>query len=218
MVFDKHDDLKGRHAFIGASQHSWVNWDEEKTINSLQNSYAQRVGTLIHEKAEKMILKGRSIRKQDIPGLTYLIDLYLFENGIPMYAYNANTIVQNLVPYINDGIGFRMTPEVVLWYSDNCFGTADTVAFNEKKKELRIHDLKTGVSPASMDQLLVYSALFFLAYSKKLAINVEDVATELRIYQSEEVAIYIPSPEEIMQWMEAIILHDDWIKHYQGVK
>ena len=77
--------------------------------------------------------------------------------------------------------------------------------------------MKTGVSPASMDQLLIYSALFFLAYSKKLAINVEDVTTELRIYQSEEVAIYIPSPEEIQQWMEAIILRDDWIKHYQGV-
>lgn len=214
MIFNKHDELEGRHAFMGASQHSWVNWDEEKTINSLKNSYAQRIGTLVHSKSEKMILRGRPIRKQDIPGLELSLDLYLFENGIPLYAYNAQSLVRNLVPYVNDCIGYRMTPEQPLKFSDKCFGTTDAISYNEKKKELRIHDLKTGASPASMDQLLIYAALFFLEYSKIEGIDVEEVKVELRIYQSEEIAVYTPSPEEIMNWMDAIVTHSSWLDDY----
>lgn len=214
MIFNKHDELVGRHAFLGASQHSWVNWDEEKTILSLKNSYAQKVGTLVHSKANTMILRGRPIRKQDIPGLELGLDLYLFENGVPLYAYNAQGLVKNLVPYVNDCIGFRMSPEQPLKYSDKCFGTADAIAYNEKKKELRIHDLKTGQSPTSMDQLLVYSALFFLEYSKIEAIDVEETRVELRIYQSEEIALYEPPPEEVMQWMDTIVTHSSWVKDY----
>lgn len=214
MIFHKHDDLEGRHAFMGASQHSWVNWDEEKTINSYRNSYAQRVGTVVHSLAADLIKNDIRIGKSS----KQLVQLELSRNYIPPDVYDISSLTNNLIPYVNDGIGFRMTPELVLKYSDNCFGTTDSIVYNEKKKELRIHDLKTGVSPASMDQLLIYASLFFLEYSKELALNVDDVKTELRIYQQEEVAIYIPSPEEIMQWMEAIILHDDWIKHYQGVK
>ena len=55
-------------------------------------------------------------------------------------------IKETVCMHINDAIGFRMEPEVVLKYSLNCFGTADAICF--RNKTLRIHDLKTGESPA----------------------------------------------------------------------
>lgn len=60
--------------------------------------------------------------------------------------------------YVNDAISFRMVPEQILFYSENCFGTADTIVF--RNGTLRIHDLKTGVVPAHMEQLEIYAALF----------------------------------------------------------
>ena len=65
-----------------------------------------------------------------------------------------------------------------------------------------------------MDQLLIYAALFFLEYSKIEGIDVEEVKVELRIYQSEEIAVYTPSPEEIMNWMDAIVMHSSWLDDY----
>ena len=46
--------------------------------------------------------------------------------------------------YVNDAIGYRMTPEQVLYYSPNVYGTADAIRFYENSRFLRIHDLKTG--------------------------------------------------------------------------
>ena len=77
-----------------------------------------------------------------------------------------------------------MTPEQVLFYSVNAFGTADAIAFDERSKLLRIHDLKTGVTPASMAQLHVYAALFCLEYDKPPF----EIKYDLRIYQNDEIA------------------------------
>lgn len=108
--------------------------------------------------------------------------------------------------YVNDAITYRMTPEQPLVYSENCFGTADAISF--RKNKLRIHDLKTGSSPTSMHQLEVYAALFCLEYGKKpSAINME-----LRIYQSDEVLVYEPPAETILQIMNKIVRFDDIIK------
>ena len=84
---------------------------------------------------------------------------------------------QTLNMYVNDAIGFKMTPEQILYYSDNCFGTADAILF--RNNFLRIHDLKTGKIPAHMEQLEIYAALFCLEYKVKPA----DIEMELRIYQ-----------------------------------
>lgn len=67
---------------------------------------------------------------------------------------------KTLNAYVNDAIGYKMIPEQILFYSDNCFGTADAIVF--RNGLLRIHDLKTGVIPAHMEQLEVYAALFCL--------------------------------------------------------
>jgi len=108
--------------------------------------------------------------------------------------------------YINDAIGFKMDTEVVLYYSDNCFGTADAISF--KKNFLRIHDLKTGVSPASMNQLLIYAGIFCLEYK----IKPHEIQIELRIYQSDEIEIHIPEPEQVYNIMGRIIACDKRIE------
>ena len=100
--------------------------------------------------------------------------------------------------YINDAIRYRMTPEQVLFYSENCFGTADAIAF--RYKTLRIFDLKTGIVAGSVHQLEVYAALFCLEYD----VDPFNINIELRIYQDDEVLIFDADPEDIMLIMEKI--------------
>lgn len=95
-----------------------------------------------------------------------------------------------------------MTPEQVLYYSDNCFGTADAISF--RKGLLRIHDLKTGAIPAHMEQLMIYAALFCLEYDVKPS----EIKMELRIYQNDEVLIHNPTAEDIVPIMDKIITFD----------
>jgi hypothetical protein len=109
---------------------------------------------------------------------------------------------QTLSMYVNDAIGYRMTPEQILYYSDNCYGTTDAISFRRNK--LRVHDLKTGITPASQHQLEVYSALFCLEYRFKPF----DIQIELRIYQNDEAHIYEPDPDDIIHIMEKIKLFD----------
>lgn len=104
--------------------------------------------------------------------------------------------------YVNDAIGYRMTPEQILYYSGNCFGTADTISF--RNGLLRIHDLKTGVTPAHMEQLEIYAALFCLEYDMKPC----DINMELRIYQNDEIIFHNPSTEDIVPIMDKIITFD----------
>ena len=118
-------------------------------------------------------------------------------------AYVDSTAIA-LKQYVNDAIGYRMTPEQILYYSPNCFGTADAIAFNDAKGFLRIHDLKTGVTPAHMEQLIVYAALFCLEYNFKPI----DIECELRLYQSDDILISNPGVDEIAPVMDKIITFD----------
>jgi hypothetical protein len=112
--------------------------------------------------------------------------------------------------YVNDAIGYKMTPEQPLYYSENCFGTCDAISF--RKNQLRIHDLKTGVTPAHMEQLLIYASLFCLEYG----IKPSSIEAELRIYQSDDIIGYIPEPEEIVHVMDKIIYFDNIIKELKA--
>jgi hypothetical protein len=100
--------------------------------------------------------------------------------------------------YINDSINYGMTCEQVLYYSENCFGTADAISF--KYKTLRIFDLKTGMIPGSVHQLEIYAALFCLEYE----MNPYDIKIELRIYQDNEIIVYDADPDDIAFIMEKI--------------
>jgi len=100
-----------------------------------------------------------------------------------------------------------MTCEQILYYSENCFGTADTISF--RYNTLRIHDLKTGVYPGSVHQLEVYAALFCLEYDK----NPYDIKIELRLYQDNEVMVYDADPDDIVFIMNKIQEFDRIITH-----
>lgn len=183
MNFNEHWGLEGRHAFLSPSQYHWINYDLEKLENRYFNSLAVERGTKLHEYASMAIKLGRKQPK------------------------NSDTV--NM--FINDAIGYSMTSEQPLYYSDNCFGTADAISF-AKDHILRIHDLKTGTTPASMMQLRVYAALFCLEYGrdpKKLDIF-------LRIYQSNEKLDEEADPEEIRSIMDTIVEFDAMIEKFKG--
>jgi len=161
--FSSHKELEGKHAFLGASKYHWINYDLDKMEKIWTNQFASERGTKLHNLAKMLIEMG--IRMKD--------------DG------------QTLNSYVNDAIRFRMTPEVVLKYSENCFGTADAISF--EKRVLRVHDLKTGVHPGSPHQLEVYAALFCFEYD----INPYDIEMLFAIYQGDEVFPYIGDPVRI---------------------
>jgi hypothetical protein len=172
MIWNNHSNLSGQHAFLGASKYQWINYSDDKLIQTYDNMLAVQRGTELHALAEQCIRLRQKLQGKG-----------------------------TLASYVNDAIGFGMTPEVVLYFSDVCFGTADSIKFDEKKKFLRIHDLKTGVTPACMKQLQVYAALFCLEYHFKPS----DIQMELRIYQNNEVQIFEPGVEDIAPIMDKAI-------------
>ncbi len=180
MKWNDHSKYEGLHAFLGPSKYSWLRWDDNITIERYLNSYAADVGTIIHELAQNCIKNRIKLNMKD----KHIIDITLLSRGIPRNSYDAEMILGVLVPFVNDAIGFRMDSEVILYYDFYCFGTADAILYDEKSKTLRIHDLKTGISPASMEQLMIYAALFFLEYNIKPR-DMENI--ELRIYQNTEI-------------------------------
>ena len=177
MIFNKHSLFEGQHAFLGASKYHWINYDENKLAESYTNYMAAQRGTELHEFAAQCIRLGQKLPKSQ----------------------------KTLNMYVNDAIGFRMTPEQVLFYSENCFGTADSIAFN--KEFLRIHDYKSGVTPAKMEQLLIYAALFCLEYKKKPG----NIGMELRLYQSDDILVANPTAEDIAPIMDKIVTFDKLI-------
>jgi hypothetical protein len=176
MVFNKHRNLDGQHAFLGASKYSWLNYDDDKLISTYMNFQATLRGTVLHGFAAQCITLGQKLPKSR----------------------------KTLNMYVNDAIGFKMKPEQVLYFSPNCFGTTDAISFRDNL--LRIHDFKSGVTPASMKQLYIYAALFCLEYD----VEPKDIDMELRIYQNNDIIIDNPDFKEIVCVM-------DKIKHFDTI-
>lgn len=175
MIWNKHSNLEGQHAFLGASKYHWINYDAEKISETYSKHLATLKGTELHEFAASCIK---------------------LDQRLPRSKKTLNM-------YVNDAIGYGMRPEQLLYYSDNCFGTADSIIL-EKKGLLRIHDLKTGIIPAHMEQLEIYAALFCLEYHHKPS----ELEMELRIYQNDEVLVMNPTAEDIVPIMDKIITFD----------
>ena len=163
MHFNDHKNLIGKHAILGASKYHWINYDDNRIADYYVNYMATQRGTELHDIAASLISHGIKLPRSR----------------------------KTLNMYVNDAIGYKMTPEQVLYYSDNCFGTADAISF--RNGMLRIHDLKTGVTPAHIEQLMIYAALFCLEYR----IKPSEIGIELRIYQSDEVLTHTPEPDEV---------------------
>ena len=203
MIFNKHLELEGRHAILSPSKHYWLNYDDEGLMRNYISSFATEIGTLVHEYASDRIRFRLPMDVNNEEAKNSLL-VFLLKNGIPFRVIDLDRIFYNLVPYINDAIGYKMESEIQLKYSDLCFGTADAIGV--RRNWLRIHDLKTGQTPASMDQLLCYAGLFFLEYKRDY--RPQTMKTELRIYQNQEILISQPSSEEIKAVMDKII-HGD---------
>lgn len=165
------DIPEGAHAFLGASKYSWLNYTEEKLIESYNNFLAKERGVKLHALACQLIKL-----KQKLPSSRKTLNMY-----------------------VNDSIGYDMTPEQGLYYSSNCFGTADAIGF--RRNILRVHDLKTGITPASMHQLEIYAALFCLEYNITPGLLSD---CELRIYQNDSVIVEHAEPDLILPIMDKI--------------
>lgn len=112
MNFNRHSNLEGQHAFLGASKYHWINYSEDKVAEAYSKFLATQKGTVLHDFAARCISLGQKLPKSQ----------------------------KTLNMYVNDAIGYKMTPEQVLYYSENCFGTADAISF--RNGLLRIHDLR----------------------------------------------------------------------------
>jgi hypothetical protein len=185
MNWNDHSNLAGKHAFLSASKYHWLNYDEEKLQTTYSNHLAVQRGTELHEFADYMIQIG----------IKYGIKLKESNNTINMY--------------VNDAIGFRMQTEQTLYYSENAYGTCDAICFRDGF--LRIHDLKTGVTPANITQLYIYTALFCLEYK----MQPKEIGCELRIYQDGNILVNNPTVDEIVPIMDKIIWADKIITRRQ---
>lgn len=202
MNFTNHSELTGTHAFLSPSQNAWTNYTDEKLIQRYLSAQAVERGTRLHEFAAEAISLNRRLGGRD-----------------------------TLSMYVNDAIGYKMTPEQTLFYSYNCYGTTDTISY--RRNVLRIHDLKTGEVEAHMKQLDIYAALFCLEYGQKvselrkkgygdndiarfLGVKANEIHFEpekmddivLRIYQFNEIKEEHPDPQEIRDFMNIIVNHD----------
>ena len=179
MNFNRHSELAGRHATMSASKYHWIRYSNEKLLTWFKTQLAAMDGTRLHELAATLITMGVKLPR------------------------NAKTLNQ----YVNDAIGFRMTPEQILFYSIHCFGTVDAIVYRiiDGKSELRIHDLKTGITKASFDQLMIYVALFCLEYELR---PFEIDFIELRIYQNNDFKAFHPERDEIVHIMDRIVTAD----------
>jgi len=209
MLWNDHsrDIPKGSHAFLGASKYSWLNYDEEDLELAWKRSFAQMMGTSLHELAAGLIENRIKLSSRD----THLVLYHLLEDGIPRSVINLDTIMANLIPYVADGIGYRMKVEQPLVYSENVFGTADSIIFDDKKSLLRIHDYKSGTTPAHLEQLEIYAALFCLEYEFKPG----EIEFELRIYQNGDQLIGNPKANNILPTMERIRKFDKMIEKFK---
>ncbi len=174
MRFNKHPKLEGKHSFLAPSSPAWLRYDDQKLERRFLEHLAAVRGTEEHAFAASALKLGH--RMEDIK--------------------------KTINMFVNDSIGWRMKPEVPLYWSDFCFGTADALGFYESQMLLRVSDLKTGRTPSTMDQLISYAALFCLEYEYDRPWELE---FELRIYQNNKIKLHTPDGDEIFRAMDRIL-------------
>lgn len=174
MIFNAHYGLSGQHAVLSASKPYWLNYDPDKFEDYIRSMEAAKLGSELHAFAAHAIKLKQRLR----------------------------TSKKTVNLYVNDAIGYRMEPEQTLYFSPNCFGTADAISF--RHDVLRISDLKTGVSKPNVKQLLVYAAIFCLEYAESPA----HIDIELRFYQNDEIALFKADSADVLAIMDKIRVAD----------
>ena len=87
MNWNDHSRLVGQHAFLGASKYHWINYDAARLAETYASYQAKENGIRLHAFAAECIALGQKLPKSK----------------------------KTLNAYVNDAIGFRMTPEQVLY-------------------------------------------------------------------------------------------------------
>jgi hypothetical protein len=175
-------ELQGRHAFLSPSKYHWLNYTDQRLEARYSSVTAAQRGTDLHALAHEAIRLGVKLSKTN----------------------------KALSTYVNDAIGYKMVCDQPLYYSENCFGSADTISFRRGK--LRVHDLKTGIIVATEQQLEIYAALFCLEYS----VDPDSIDIELRIYQRDDIRIFEPFSERIIDIMNTIVAFDQQIQDFKA--
>ena len=186
MIWDDCSKLikPGEHSIFSPSQPAFFNYSPEKLREVYRNKKAAEEGTKKHELAAMLINAKERVWKCK-------------------KTWNM---------YVNDAIAYNMDAEIRLYYSEHFSGTVDAISYNPAKRFLRIHDLKTGVTKASFQQLEGYAALFFLHYGRRYEATPENTKMELRIYQNNEARIYEPNPDDIRFKMSVYIQFEQILK------
>lgn len=176
---------------LSASKGHWIDYDDAKMRQTFDSAMQAARGTDLHNLAAEHIRLGVKM-----PG-------------------NRQTINA----YVNDAIGFRMSPEVVLRASDIAFGTADAIGFrneynpntNEEEPVLRVFDLKTGTTRTTFRQLLIYAAYFCIEYR----VDPYRINVVLRIYQNDEYKEEIPEASRIFDVMKKTLHNTELVEKMQ---
>lgn len=218
MNFNKHLELRNKHALFSPSQPAWLNYDSDAVDNRIVSRYRKDIGTLIHEYASTSIILKHTFDSIEavICGVeTYIYQKFtnndpssLYFGSLSPYGHEMLTSLsvipietwETVKAYINDGTNFNMESEQPLCYSERVFGTADAIKFDNN--ELKIMDLKTGTLPVHEEQLMTYAALFCLEYKQ----DPRKIDIELRIYQNGNVNVFTPEPNDISAIMKQISL------------
>lgn len=218
---DHSRDILEDHAILSPSGYHWINYSPEEMADKLTKKYftAMRpfAGTAIHDFAANCIMLGEKLPIQK-NNVIKMIKLFMVQNKtnynselINFIGLLPDHVFKSLVLYVNDCIGFRMTPEQKLVYSQSCFGTADAISFDGMT--LRISDLKTGDGPAHMEQILVYDALFCLEYH----FRPDKIKIENRLYQFGQIQeVNSIEPETILNIMQIITAESKFMQQLRG--
>lgn len=189
-AYNDHARLEGTHAFLSPSNYHWLRYDKEKLLKRLETAKAAARGTSLHKLAAHAISEG----------------VQLMPDG------------STISMYVNDAIKYGMEPERALFFSMDCYGTADAIGFEIYDEPngnalgfLRIFDLKTGVSPCSVEQLYVYAAVFCLEYDYRPY----EIEGELRLYQNDDIDCYEIDVVTLTEVISIILSHQSTIDEYR---
>lgn len=216
MNFNTHLELVGKHSKLSPSNNSWVNYDADMLIQRQISEIRKFMGTELHSFASGNIKAYESYDEENLDDVrkgfrNYVRGRYPLDQDKTsalafMFLDNMRYVPEeswlSVAQFINDGCQYKMNSEQPLWYSDNAFGTTDAISFYRNK--LRIHDLKTGDTPAKIMQLNIYAALFCLEYHK----HPDQIKIELAIYQFGNVTKESPDSKDIRDLMDLIVEDD----------
>ena len=183
MNFNRHFELEGKHAILSPSKPYWLNYNQDQIRNYVISQQAAARGTRLHDLAARLIQEGLKLK-----GPT-----------------------QTLTAFVNDALGYGMSPEVALKYTENCFGHTDAIGYD--RGILRVHDYKSGAGPVHMEQLEIYAALFLLEYERQFGVNPANTKVNLRIYQNDDIQEENPDKDRMEELIYLIKERDSWVEH-----